>query len=182
MSKNRFSIVATILLAASFPTAQAAHLKHSGASDNPRETLRELEISAKQAQDDADQLRAYSSNVNISADAHISELNALKREINTMGKELASLENERPSLSLWERQAIDKVAPLLTAEVQSADDAIRFVNNHRSYLWSPDYRSDASSMWSDSHQIADTLRDYLKYSQTHDQEQNLKTRLGVAGE
>src|SRR5262245_14558498 len=129
MNRNSFSLAA-VLLAAAIPAAQAAHVP-----TDPRETFRELEMSARQALNDADQLRTFISDAKLSPDSHLVELNALKADVNAMGKELAILDNERTSLSSWEQQAIDKVRPLLKAEAKSADDAIHFFNDHRSYLW-----------------------------------------------
>jgi hypothetical protein len=57
-----------------------------------------------------------SHNNNLSPESHLFELDALKADVNEMGKELAILESEWASLSSWEQQAMDKVTPLLKAE------------------------------------------------------------------
>jgi len=182
MITSRFSLVATVLFVATLPVAQAAHTRHSEVPTDPRKALRELEMSAKHAETDADQFRMSISHNNLSPESHLFELDALKADVNKMGKELATLESERASLSSWEQQAIDKVTPLLKAEATSTADAIRFFNDNRNYLWAPDYRSDADGIWHDSQQIANTLNGYLKYSEARDQAQHLKTNLNIGTE
>lgn len=185
MTKKSSSIASAMLIALSLSTAQAAGGRGANLEvpQEARETLKDIETSALQAETQADQLRTIITNQNLSWESHLSELNALKQEVNSMGKEMASLENERESLAPWEQQAVDKVLPLLKDTATNTTNAILYLNDNKVHLWSsPDYRAEADRIRQDSEQISKTLKDYLKFSKASNQERQLRGSLGVTGE
>ena len=165
MTKTEFSIASALLIAISLPLAQAANKKDPGA------TIQDLEQSAFDAELRADSLSvAY----NLSWQTHSTYLNALRDDINRMGRDLRSLDDRFDSLAPWQKKAVNKVEPMLKDAAANTDHAVDFFNEHRNELWSEDYRGYITSLFDESRQIADTLKDYLKYAKAHNQEQQLK--------
>jgi chromosome condensin MukBEF complex kleisin-like MukF subunit len=141
--------------------------------------LRDLEMTAAAVRDEADLLRVDISNTESDSEVHAERLMTLKDEVNRMGREVATLESERDSLAPWEQKAIDKTLPLLRDTAANTQKAIEYMDNNKTYLWNPQYRSYADRIWQDSQQIAKTLGEYRKYAKSHDQEQRLEQTLGM---
>ena len=169
MTKAKFSMASALLIAISVPLAQASPKKDPGA------TLQDLEQSAFDAARQADSLSvAY----DLSWETHSGYLNSLRDDINRMGRDLRSLDDRFDSLVPWQKQAVNKVEPMLKDAAANTGHAIDFLNEHRYELWSGDYHGYITSLFDESRQIADTLKDYLKYAKAHNQEQQLKETLG----
>src|SRR6266851_5569391 len=102
MTKATFSITSALLIAMSLTTAQASNKTVQGkaADHQAGTTLREIEQSAARAAEDVDPLLNESQ---LSADSHYDRLMALKDDINTMGREMSTLEAESASLAPWEK-------------------------------------------------------------------------------
>jgi len=164
-----------LLIALSFSTAHAAGRR----SDEARDTLEDMDISAAAVADEADQLVQISQSNQLSAETHITMLNAIKEDVNRMGREIASLEGERDSLPKWEQRASDKTLPLLKETADNTRKALEYAGQNRTRLWMEDYRNYANTIWRDSGQIAKTLKDYLKYARARGEEQELEQDLGM---
>jgi len=164
-----------LFIALSVSTAHAAGRK----SDEARDTLEDMEISAAAVADEADQLVQISASNQLSAETHITMLNAIKEDVNRMGRQIASLEAERDSLPKWEQRASDKTLPLLKETAENTRKALEYAGENRTRLWMEDYRNYANTIWRDSGQIAKTLKDYLKYAKVHNEEQQLQENLGI---
>lgn len=180
MTKKSFTltVMATIgsLVAIAAPTF-AAPAPAADNGGNPRVMLEEMRTLASTTADEADRLRMYGANYALSSDAHLSPLWTMKSDINTMGKEIATLEAERDSLQPWEQQALDKVVPLLKEAASNTEEAIQFFNNNHNFLWSPEYRGYAEKVKQDSAQISKTLKNYLRYEKVQNQEEQLRNTI-----
>jgi hypothetical protein len=173
-----FTVMATIgsLVAIAAPTF-AAPAPASHDTSAPRVMLEEMRTLASTTADQADRVRMYGANYALSSDAQLSPLWTMKTDINTMGKEIATLEAERGTLQPWEQQAIDKVLPLLKEAANNTEEAIQFFNNNHNFLWSPEYRGYAQKVKEDSAQISKTLKTYLKYEKVQNQEEQLQNTI-----
>lgn len=182
MNKKRIPVTSAIVIALSLSVAQVATPKSRSITvpEEARQTLKEIRMTSIGAEEEADQLRLCIENTTMSPDSHLTRLLALKDEVNKMGQDISRLETERESLAPWERQAVDKILPLLKETAASTESAIEYFNDNRSHLWTPVYRSYADRIWSDTERVDKTLKDYLKYAKAYDQEQE---SLGaIAGE
>src|SRR5258706_4781773 len=145
MTKTKFSMASALLIAIALPLAQAAN------KTDPGTTLQEMEQSAFDAARQADSL---SVGYSLSSETHSMYLNVLRKDINSMGRELRSLEDRSDSLAPWQKQAVGKIEPMLKDAAANADHAIDFFNEHRHELWRDDYLSELASLFDESRQIA----------------------------
>ena len=183
MTTKILLIPAALLATASFSLLPGAN---TSASDLRKETsdrasLAKLQASASSAERQADQLAQFLQNRNLSVDAHIGKLDAIKGEINKMGREAARLESDRASLPPLEQQAVDKTLPMLQQAAVNLTSAYSFIRENRDQLWSPAYRDYTNNILQESGQVAKTLGDYLKYAKLQDQELQLQHNLAVGG-
>ena len=164
-----------------FSTVQASTRKVQGTpADQAKTTLGQIEESAASAADEAYPLQQIGTG--LSPDSHQVYLMELKDDINRMGREISSLNAESGSLAPWEKQAIDKVEPLLRETAGNVQKAIEDFNQNRNDLWRADYRNSLADARQESAQIAKSLKDYLKYAKAHDQEQQLSGSLTGGGQ
>ena len=183
MTTKILLIPAALLATASFSLLPGAS---TTAPDLAKETsdrasLAKLQASASSAERHADQLAQFLQNRNLTVEAHLGKLDAIKGEINKMGREAARLESDRASLPLLERQAVDKTLPLLQQAAVNLTNAYSFIRENRDQLWSPAYRDYTNNVLQESGQVAKTLGDYLKYAKLQEREQQLQHNLAVGG-
>lgn len=177
MMTKRLPLASALLIAGTFTLA--AKPPAYTVADEARVTLKDFDATASLLGSDADQLRTFINAANMDADSHLDQLEAIKAKVNKMGKELASLESQRDSLSSWEQQAIDKSLPLLKSVASNTESAIHYFNDNRNNLWTPVYRGYADAIYKDSETISKTVGDYLKYAKAHAVEQKMEGTLGI---
>ncbi|QOY88800.1 hypothetical protein [Paludibaculum fermentans] len=179
MTKRSFSITLMTAIGSLVAIAQPSFggTTPASASQNPRVLLEEMRETASSTAEQADRLKMDASNAALSSDSHLSPLWALKDDVNTMNREISSLEAERDTLQPWEQQAIDKVMPMLREAATNTEDAIQFFNNNHNFLWSPQYRAYVANVKRDSDQITKTLKDYLKYEKVQHEEEQLRNTI-----
>ena len=182
MTKRNLTITLTAAIASLIASAPQMVAKTAGSvtvAQEARETLKELKGVAAKAAGEAENLDYLSQRSTVSADSHTTPLMELREEVNTMGKEIATLEAQRDSLEPWEQEAVDKVVPLLKEAADNTQGAIHFFNTNRTHLWSSDYQAYAQKVESDSNQIAKTLQNYLKYEEVREAETQLQSTIGA---
>jgi hypothetical protein len=180
MSKRTCSIgisAAIASLIAFAPQASAKPASSVTVAQEAQDTLKEMKGIAATAAGEASRLEKLSENSVIDSEVHRDALWSLRRDVNTMGQEIAGLEARRESLEPWEREAVDKVLPLLKEAAASTQSAIEYYNENRNRLWSPEYRALTEKISHDSDQIARTLKNYLKYEKVREEEQQLQSTI-----
>ncbi len=179
MMTKRLSLASALLIAGTFTLAAKPPVHTVTVADEARVTLKDFDATASALGSNADLLRTYINAANMDADSHLDQLETIKAEINKMGKELASLEAQRSSLSTWEQQAVDKSLPLLKNVAANTESAIHYFNANRNILWTPVYRGYADAIYQDSEKISKTVGDYLKYAKAQTVEQKMEGTLGM---
>lgn len=164
------------------PYAFARTTSTTSVAQTAEETLKEVKGLAAVAEDEASHLELYSRDGSASYDLHLAPLWVLKADINRMEHDIATLEGERNSLAPWEAQAIDRVLPLLNNAATNTENATKYFNANRNYLWNPDYTKFAQSIRHDTDLVARTLKDYLKSEKDRAEEQKLELRLSTGGD
>lgn len=180
-TKRTLSIASATLITVGLSLGQAGARMHHTSTDEARKTLREIEVLAVDVEDQADQLGHISQDQNLSAYSHLTRLNAMKDEVNQMGRELAVLEAERDALPSWEQKAIDDTLPMLKDAAENTGSAIEYFNESRTHLWTPDFRGYANRVYEDSRQIAKSLKSDLRYDKVRDQERRSTDDPGIVG-
>jgi hypothetical protein len=175
MQRSAWNFFPVMLIALSFPAAQAASRSESISARN---TLKEIRYHAAEVATQADQLKTLIPNTLSSPESHADRLQAMKHEINSMGREVAVLESERPYLKRWEQQALDRVLPLLQSVASSTETSIAYFNGNRRHLWAPSNLERTDRIYQDSDRAARILRDFLKHQELRDEESRVESDIG----
>src|SRR5215475_7009252 len=85
---------------------------HAAPAPESRVLLQDVDNVAVSMADTADQLNLGASRTN-HADAEAEQLNTLRDDINQIGHELSSLENQEGTLPDWERKTLDQIVPIM---------------------------------------------------------------------
>jgi len=102
--------------------------------DEAARTLKNIEEQAYTLNDHAFTVQAATSLKSAEHDFLVTQMNAIKDDINSIGKEVARLESLAPYESSPERRAVTRAKPQLEAIAASANANLRFLNDHPSQL------------------------------------------------
>jgi len=169
-------VVPSLLMFQTTPTQAATTLEQEATG-----TIRDLQGQASALANQADQLRMGISGNENSWDSQLWQLDAIKSDINAMGKELHTLQAERDSLTPWQREAIDRAQLLLKEAAANTNEAIDYFNGNRGHLWTPEYRAYVSNVRKDSEQLSHDLKIDVNLAKVRDREQRLAAAESSAG-
>jgi hypothetical protein len=173
-----FAASSAVILLSMSPSFGAPRSKTSAVSPlGPEQTLQEIDALAIQVRDGADKLASIV-RTQAGTESQVAQLNDIKEEVNRIGRDLRTLEDERGSLAPWEVKALGQIEPLLVTVAQNANQAIRTFNSERQHLWATSYFDNAQTVSKDAKQVAALLRDYLTLSKDRQEEMRLEQRLG----
>ncbi len=182
MTMKIYSITMTAAIAslvALAPQAVAKTATSVSVAQEARETFKQLKSAATSASAEAERLEMLGLNPEISPESHVVPLMDLRRDVNTMGKRIASLEAQRDSLEPWEKEAVDKVLPLLKDAADNTQNAIEYFNGNRAHLWTAEHLNYTANVERDSDGIAKTLKTYLQYKDVREAELQLESTVGA---
>lgn len=121
------------------------------------ELLKNLAYAANDASDQASELDAAAFSTNASWEVHAQRLQALKDDVNEMGRIVGRLDERRASLSASDRDSLDHATALLKVMAANSQAAIQFLNGDQQNFWSPSYRKSVSSLVNESTQLASSI-------------------------
>jgi hypothetical protein len=171
--------LAVLAAAAAFGSSSAFAGHHASASQAaPLVMLQDMQEQARTASDDATTLLRMIREGRVSDQAQLWKIDSLKADVNQMGKEIAALEAKRDTLAPWERDAADRVLPLVQQAAANTSRVIAYFNQNRTHLWTPEYSDMAANIRDESANIERTLHDYLKYEHLVGEEQSIRAHLG----
>jgi hypothetical protein len=163
-----------LIILASFGAAANASNVSADKSDTATQTLAHIESAARNAADHAQQYRGMVAQSVVPASAKV-QLDGLQTAVNSMGKDLASLQANRSLLTEWQQAAVDRIRPLLiSAAARTQSTVVTF--NDRAHLWTPESRGRVQQIAQSTEQIASTLSDYMQYQSLRERE----ARIAVA--
>ena len=122
--------------------------------------LNGIQQDANKAEDRASTLDMFTMNSNIDWQIHAFELNALRREVNDMGRKLCRLEEIRRVAAPWQRKAIDAAAPDILLMADNTGDAIHFANEYQNNFWRPSYRKNVRNVLQESGQLNQSMKTF----------------------
>lgn len=94
---------------------------------------------------------------------HVRYLNAMKDQVNEMGKILAKLEASKTQATLFQEKAIEVARPHLEDMARRMEEAINSINEDRRNVGRADYRDNLHGLWVSSDRLykdVDTITDY----------------------
>jgi uncharacterized protein Yka (UPF0111/DUF47 family) len=153
----------------------------AAAQENPEVTtlLNQARDEAAVLSRDADEMEALTRTA-ASWETHADTLHRIKEDVNKLAKTTEKLVSARGSASPWQRQAIDRMVPLMRDLASNTTAAINHLNQNRLRPTTPDYTEYLKDNDETAHQLADTLSNFVQYGQTRAKMEKLEQRLEVA--
>jgi hypothetical protein len=131
------------------------------------ELMKSLAYAANDASDQASELDAATLSANATWEVHAQRLQALKDDVNEMGRILTRLNERRASLSASDRDTLDHANTLLKDMAASSQSAIQFLNADQQNFWLPSYRKNVNSLVNESTQLASSLDHAITHGKAH---------------
>jgi chromosome segregation ATPase len=141
--------------------------------------LNDIQTDAAHAQQHADRLQTYASELQISYQSHGEELDAIRAEVNDMGRKLCRLEVIRRVVAPWQQAAIDRAHKLIQLMADNTQDAILFADRRQEDFCMSPYPKYAANLYRESKELAHSLRTYEEYAQVHREDSQLEKTLGM---
>ncbi len=157
----------------------ATAMENSQAVTEANDLLNSLDNGLMKVARHASTLENLSTNLNVSSEAHSSELSRVRADINRMGDETCRLEAIRQSVAPWQRQAIDRADVELRLIAANTDNAIVFLNASPQLTWTPTYRSYVTNLYNESSSLARSVRRYEHLARVQSKDRNLEKSLGM---
>lgn len=179
---NRFYSVAvsTALIVWALPLAQArSKPKDTSVAVQAMSIFEEIEAGSGEIADVADQLEERSKGP-ADPQMYLEGLDTLKSDVNSIGKELKTLDEERASLSPWEVEALDRTTSLMLDVAENTEKAIELYNSDRNHLWSTSYPAITAKAYDEADQVKTLLAGYLKLAKAHDRVDRLEHNPSVS--
>ncbi len=108
-------------------------------------------------------------------EADLEGLNAIKDDVNKIGRNLRLLEAEQGSLTEWESRALNEIVPLMQEVATNAEKAIQLFDSDRIRLWATSFPEQTTKVFEDAGRVKERLDAYLKLETIREQEQRIES-------
>jgi hypothetical protein len=171
-------LAAVALMASILLLACPVLLAVESAEENPRVTqlLSEAREKAAGLSRDADEMESLTRS-EVSWQTHASMLETMKEDVNDMGKIVERLQASRGSASQWQRQAIDRMVPLLKELASNTTAAINHLNQERARPTTGEYADYLRQNAETARELSDMVSSFVQYDQTRAKLEKLEQKL-----
>jgi chromosome segregation ATPase len=139
--------------------------------------MKDLDARADDAADQASELQANLLTSNSSWEVHAQKLQALKDDVNEMGRLLARLEEVRGTLGAEDREVLDRAAVVLKEMAANTTAAVQYLNVDQQNFWIPSYRKSVNNLVNESSQLSSSLNRVIALDKTRAREKHLEKSL-----
>jgi anion-transporting ArsA/GET3 family ATPase len=146
-------------------------------TENAFQMLKDFRTVADDAARQADRLRLVSVPEEAGWEVHGSYLNALRDDVNRMGKMLANLEAIRDSATPEEQAAIRRVAEWLPSMASNVTQALNYLNSRQMNFWMPEYRRPVDALAVEAARVASASNEAVRLQQLQAKARKLKNEL-----
>jgi hypothetical protein len=172
--------VSTALIVWALPMAQArSKPKDASISVQAMGIFEQIEASSAEIADVAEQVQERSKSP-ADPEIYLDGLDTLKFDVNSIGRELKTLDAERTSLAPWEVEALDRATSLMQDIATNTEKAIETYNSDRNHLWATSYPALTGKASEDADQVKTLLAGYLKLAKAHQQMDRLEHDLSAS--
>jgi hypothetical protein len=149
--------------------------------DNPYVTglLEDARDKAAVLSRDADELEALTRS-DVSWQTHADMLERVKEHVNDLGRAADKLNGARDQASPWQRQAIDRMMPLLKELADNTTAAINHLKENKTRPTTPAYTEYLRQNDETAHQLSDLISSFVRYGKTKEELDKLEQKLEVA--
>jgi hypothetical protein len=128
---------------------------------------------------DADEMEALTRS-DVSWQTHADMLNTIKEHVNDLARTVEKLSASRDSASEWQKQAIDRVMPLMKELAANTTAAINHLNENKLRPTSGSYKEYLKENAETAHQLSDIISSFVRYGDTRARLEKLEQRLEIA--
>ena len=143
--------------------------------------FQDIETDAQSIRTHADRIQSYERGPQLSWASHGDQLNAIRDDVNDMGKKLCRLEVIRGALAPWQQGEVDRIAAIVPLLANETEDAILFGAEHQQVLWLPVYQNDTNSLYENSNKLAQSVNEAVKYAGVSKDYHTLRHEMGTSG-
>lgn len=174
-------IVATTFLTLGLGAATVPCLSAMSADNthNISRMLSELSSEAYFLNHATEQMGALTDNNNISWRSHSDAIDAIRDDINSMGRDLEKLDQGRAVALPWQIRALDCAEPVLRDLAANTDAVIEDLNSDPQLRNTDNYKNYIRKNAEDASDLAASLSDFVKYGKTEERLTRLTERLRV---
>ncbi|MFB3827364.1 MAG: hypothetical protein ACE15B_11375 [Bryobacteraceae bacterium] len=144
--------------------------------------LAELQARAADAATHANELQTIALTPDVSWQSHAYALEAVRADVNSMGRTLSQLRILRDSAGPEQRHAIDSAALLVTEMAANTSAAVNFLNDHRGNFWIPSYRTEVTNLVNESERLTKSAGEAVQFARLRSKEQRIDKDLGIGAE
>jgi hypothetical protein len=112
----------------------------------------------------------------VSWETHATQINTIKAHINNAGKLVGQLEDARGSAAQWQRDAIDRITPLLKEMASNTEAIINHLNKAKR-VWDPPYQEYLKANHELSDELTKAIGDFVDYGNTREKLETLEKKL-----
>lgn len=135
---------------------------------------------AAQLSQDADEMESLLHS-DVSWQSHADMLNRIREDVNTLGRTVERLNTTYESGSEWQRQAVDRILPLLRELASNTTAAINHLNANQVRPTTPEYVSYLQENAETAHQLAGITSDLVKYAKSRTTLEDMENKLELPG-
>jgi hypothetical protein len=162
MKTINYAVVSAALIACSLSLAQASpRAKDQSVPTQVRMTLKEVDSLSASMADAADRLALVAKSTE-GSETQLDELGTVRDDVNRIGRDLRTLQDEAGSLPAWESQTIDEVLPLMQEIATQTEEAIQNFNANRNHLWATAFPDETAKIYRDSERVKEIVSGNLK--------------------
>ena len=141
--------------------------------------LEEARTKAAALSQDADEMEAMT-RTDASWESHADTLNMMKEHVNDLARVVEKLNAARDSASPWQRQAIDRMIPLMKELATNTSAAINHLNQNQTRPVSGSYPEYLKENAETAHQLSDMISSFVQYGQARAKVNRLEQKLETA--
>lgn len=130
--------------------------------------LKQVAANARATADHAGTLESFARGRQVSVEAHAYELNRARGVVNTMGEDLARLQELHAEALPWQQMVINQLEPMLSGLANHTTDAIEGLNAKPRLLHGDEYRDAIAGMSDRADQVKNLISANVDYANAAD--------------
>jgi hypothetical protein len=168
-TRMKFTVLVPAFLAVSLLFTSPALRASQGSKDSGEITglLADARTESGMLKVDTAELDAFTRST-LSWKTFASKLDRIKDHVNKVGELTGKLNSARDSGSAWQKDAIDRINPLLRDLASSVTAAINHLSEHQSLVHSTHYREYVQTTHEQASNLAGLISDYVEYGKAKD--------------
>jgi hypothetical protein len=135
-------------------------------SEQVSKLLSDAKMQAFQLKEDAEQLESFTRSTTTDWASHSGAITKIKENVNTMGRLLAKLQENRSGAALWQQTAIDRINPVAKELAANTTAAIEHLNKNPHQLNTANYQNYLEAIADNASNLARTIAEFVDYGKT----------------